>query len=138
MAKKKGKKQTWVVTARWKALSKEQKVEEVRAAMAQQGASNTSVATELGCTPGMVSGIRFKNKIPSTNEPRGAAAKKVAAKPVIVPSLPKPRKEARRKPDLPPLKMAASEATQCHHRDGDDYRCGGEREPDSEYCARHQ
>ncbi len=135
MAKKKGKKQKWIVTARWKALSKEQQVDEVRTAMAEQGATNKSTATKLGTTPGTVAGIRYKNDIPSTNEPRGQAAIKARLRPTparVVAA--KPSKQ----PDLRPLKMAASEATQCCHIFGDNTRCGGEQEPDSRYCARHQ
>lgn len=149
---KKAKTKKWVATKQWKALSKEQQIEEVREAMAVPGTSNKSAATKLGATPGMVAGIRFKNNIPSTNKPGDAPkikAAEVAEPPSVVPvkvpdvveeapPLPTPQGATKPKPNLPPLKLAPTEAVQCHHIFDDSRRCGGLQEPGSRYCDRHQ
>ncbi len=112
---------TWVVTERWKNLTRDEQIAEVRKEMTKPGTSNKSAATALGATPGMVAGIRYKNDIPSTNKPG------LHAEPEAAPAL-----------NRPLLKMAASEATQCRRRDNDNHQCGCEREPDSYFCLKHQ
>lgn len=106
------------VTARWRALSKEQKIAEIREAM-QQGHSNTTAAEALGATPGIVAGIRYKNNIPPRSAPPSRAAPRTPA-----PAWPRP-------------KLAASEATQCVHCGPDKLRCAYERVAGSLYCVLH-
>lgn len=115
------KKKKWKVTDRWRKLSKAEQIAEIWQAM-RDGHTNETAAEKLGATPGIIAGIRTRNKIPS----RG--------------NIPEEEKPAPAQPGAPAKrKLAVNEAVQCKRVDrSDGMRCAYERLPDSDYCADHQ
>ncbi len=79
------------------------------------GGSNRSAAKELGTTPGTIAGFRNRKDIPSKNESGFADVKKSQSG--------------------VPLKMAATEATQCTVVDERGLRCAYEHVFGSPYCG---
>ena len=112
----------------FKDLPREEQIAAVRLSM-EAGGSNTSVARALGTTPGTVAGIRFKNNIPSRNQPHGQSRTTDTKSSVLSDT-----SEPSRTPFK--LKMAASEAKQCLAFDEGGRQCAGAREAGSDYCAK--
>lgn len=113
----------------FKKQTKAEQIRLVREAILAGHTSNIRIAEYLGTTPGTVAGIRFRNKIPLVPEVSPAPEPSPRSDPAEVHT-----KES----DLPPLKVAASEATQCMKEVLGDKRCAFERLPRSKFCAMHQ
>jgi len=157
------KKPEFVITKRWKNLSKEEQVEKVRFAMEDKH-TNRSAALALGTTPGTIAGIRHRNDIPAqfkelkakkpgaqkqakalekTFEPPEAESKitifreeaqEVGHLEAATPSTAYIPPEAVSIPSEKP-KLAVSEASQCTYVSG--HRCAWERLPGSGRCHLH-
>lgn len=107
---------------KWSECSDEERTEVLWELM-RAGHTNKTAAKELKTTPGSVAGWRNRHNIPSRdNFPKEKKGIETPAS-----TAHKPRG-----------KLAASEATQCIHKDNDGRRCAYERLPRSRFCALHQ
>ncbi len=119
----------------FEAMSREERIELVRKEMKIPGNSNKKVAKKYGVNPGVIAGIRHREKIPSTNKVPSMGKPQVEQPPA--PSTPLEEPSGRAYPVRPKFKLAASEKTQCKaYTDGT--QCGYERLPGSEYCGMPQ
>ena len=134
----KAKKERFIITTRWRNLTPEEQVEEVRHAMHNRH-TNKTAARALGTTPGIVAGIRYRHDIapreipapkggkPLKKPPQKRAQAKLAPAvaeppPAPAPALLSPGAEEVVAVEGPVRKMAP-QGEECSYMDEDKMRC---------------